>query len=44
MRLSKAIDTLNAAWKAYSTDDMDDVLINCRNVLEEITTEIKKAG
>lgn len=42
--LNKAIDTLNRAWKSYSRGDMDDVLVKCRMVLEEILTQVKKAG
>jgi hypothetical protein len=42
--LNKSIDMLNAAWKSYSTGDMDDVLVKRRKALEELEKEVIAAG
>jgi hypothetical protein len=44
IKLNKAIDILNRAWKSYSTGDIDDVLVNCRKTLHEIGKQVKNAG
>ena len=38
--LNKSIDMLNAAWKSYSTGDMDDVLVKRRKALEELEKQV----
>ena len=42
--LSKAIDSLNDAWKSYSMGDMDEVLVKCRKAQQATGDYIKKAG
>jgi hypothetical protein len=42
--LNKSIDMLNAAWKSYSTGDMDDVLVKRRKALEELEKQVIAAG
>jgi hypothetical protein len=42
--LEEPIDRINAAWKSYSSGDIEEVLTNCRKALESLGRKVKEAG